>query len=247
MYKKNTLHSQKQFEEVAVNKIVHLNQGRKAHRSFTDTFDHLHSTGQRPRIAMVSTHGYVSANPPLGAADTGGQVVYVLELSKDLAKQGYEVDIWTRKFESQQEIETVAEHVRIIRMPSGGKEFIPKEYLHESLEAWVQNAWRFIQAHNLNYEFVNSHYWDAGIAGEGMASMMGVPHLHTPHSVGVWKMRQMETDLPDDREKFEKLYRLFGKSGGFSCSKEEGRAKNLKCKAPVFTVRYLGYHRRGKS
>jgi mannosylfructose-phosphate synthase len=34
-----------------------------------------------PRIAMVSTHGYVAATPPLGAADTGGQVVFVLELS----------------------------------------------------------------------------------------------------------------------------------------------------------------------
>ena len=38
-----------------------------------------------PRIAMVSTHGYVAATPPLGNADTGGQVVYVLELSKMLA------------------------------------------------------------------------------------------------------------------------------------------------------------------
>ena len=28
-----------------------------------------------PRIAMISTHGYVAAKPPLGAADTGGQVV----------------------------------------------------------------------------------------------------------------------------------------------------------------------------
>jgi mannosylfructose-phosphate synthase len=36
---------------------------------------------ERPRVAMISTHGYVAANPPLGAADTGGQVVYVLELS----------------------------------------------------------------------------------------------------------------------------------------------------------------------
>ena len=34
-----------------------------------------------PRIAMGSTHGYVAAQPPLGAADTGGQVVYVLELA----------------------------------------------------------------------------------------------------------------------------------------------------------------------
>ena len=52
-----------------------------------------------PRIAMISTHGYVAAVPPLGAADTGGQVVYVLELSKKLALLGYQVDIWTRRFE----------------------------------------------------------------------------------------------------------------------------------------------------
>ena len=31
---------------------------------------------------MISTHGYVAANPPLGAADTGGQVVYIIELAK---------------------------------------------------------------------------------------------------------------------------------------------------------------------
>ena len=48
-----------------------------------------------PRIAMVSTHGYVAAQPPLGAADTGGQVVYVLELSKKPAQLVYEVDRWT--------------------------------------------------------------------------------------------------------------------------------------------------------
>lgn len=53
----------------------------------------LNATSGLPRIAMVSTHGYVAAQPPLGAADTGGQVVYVLELSKKLAQLGYEV--WT--------------------------------------------------------------------------------------------------------------------------------------------------------
>jgi mannosylfructose-phosphate synthase len=43
---------------------------------------------------MISTHGYVAAVPPLGAADTGGQVVYVLELAKKLAQLGFAVDIW---------------------------------------------------------------------------------------------------------------------------------------------------------
>ncbi|HXT40536.1 MAG TPA: glycosyltransferase, partial [Candidatus Angelobacter sp.] len=109
-----------------------------------------------PRIAMVSTHGYVAAQPPLGAADTGGQVVYVLELSKKLAQLGYEVDIWTRRFEDQPEIEPVAEQVRIIRARCGGQNFIPKEYLHEKLPAWGENALRFIKKHELKYTFINS-------------------------------------------------------------------------------------------
>lgn len=160
----------------------------------------------RRRIAMISTHGYVAANPPLGAADTGGQVVYVLELSKHLAQLGFAVDIWTRRFEEQPEIEHVAEHVRIVRMPCGGSSFIPKEYLHRSLGEWSRNALRFITEHALEYEFINSHYWDAGMAGRILATELGVPHIHTPHSLGIWKKRQMETDFPQDRDRFEELY-----------------------------------------
>ena len=78
---------------------------------------------------MVSTHGYVAAEPPLGAADTGGQVVYVLELSKKLAQLGFEVDIWTRRFEDQPAIENVNEHVRVLRAPCGGLNFLGKEHL----------------------------------------------------------------------------------------------------------------------
>jgi len=159
-----------------------------------------------PRIAMVSTHGYVAAQPPLGAADTGGQVVYVLELSKKLAQLGYEVDIWTRRFEDQPEIEPVAEQVRIIRARCGGQNFIPKEYLHEKLPAWGENALRFIKKHELKYTFINSHYWEAGVAGQHLSEVLGVPHVHTPHSLGIWKKRQMENDYPGDAAKFEKQY-----------------------------------------
>ena len=159
-----------------------------------------------PRIAMISTHGYVAAQPPLGALDTGGQVVYVLELSKKLAQLGHEVDIWTRGFEGQPEIEHVAEQVRIIRAPCGGQDFIPKEYLYEKLPEWEENALRFIKTHGLKYEFINSHYWDAGVAGKHLSEVLGVPHLHTPHSLGIWKQRGMEADFPGDAAKFETLY-----------------------------------------
>jgi len=159
-----------------------------------------------PRIAMVSTHGYVAAQPPLGAADTGGQVVFVLELSRKLAQLGYEVDIWTRQFEDQPELEPVAEQVRIIRVPCGGKQFIPKEYLNQKMLQWVENALRFIKKHGLKYEFIDSHYWDAGVAGQYLSEALDVPHVHTPHSLGIWKKRQMETDYSGDTAKFEKQY-----------------------------------------
>lgn len=142
---------------------------------------------QPNRIMMISTHGYVAAEPPLGAPDTGGQVVYVLELSKKLGQFGYKVDIWTRRFEDQVEIEDVDENVRVIRMPCGGKDFIPKEYLYEKIPEWVKNALGYIKRNGLNYSFVNSHYWDAGLAGHMVSEKLDIPHIHTPHSIGTWK------------------------------------------------------------
>lgn len=166
----------------------------------------LNADSPLPRIAMISTHGYVAAVPPLGAADTGGQVVYVLELSKKLALLGYEVDIWTRQFEDQPQFDTINERVRVIRVPCGGREFLPKEYLVEHLDEWGEHALRFIQKHGLKYEFINSHYWDAGVAGQHLAEVLDAPHVHTPHSLGLWKQRQMERDYPGDSHKFEKQY-----------------------------------------
>jgi mannosylfructose-phosphate synthase len=166
----------------------------------------LFSNSPRPRIAMVSTHGYVAAVPPLGAADTGGQVVYVLELAKKLAQLGFAVDIWTRRFEDQPEIDTVNERVRVLRMPCGGDAFIDKEYLVQHLDEWAEHVLRYVKKHRLTYQFLNSHYWDAGYATQRLAEALDVPHVHTPHSLGLWKKQLMEKDFPDDAANFERKY-----------------------------------------
>lgn len=155
---------------------------------------------------MISTHGYVSAEPPLGAPDTGGQVVFVLELSRKLAQLGYKVDIWTRRFENQPEHETVTENVSIVRVPCGGRDFISKETLHERIPEWVENAHRLILRHSWSYYFINSHYWDAGLAGLTLSELLGVPHVHTPHSLGSWKQRQMLDAAPEEPEKLERQF-----------------------------------------
>ncbi len=155
---------------------------------------------------MVSTHGYVAAEPPLGAADTGGQVVYVLELAKKLAQLGFEVDIWTRRFEDQPEMDVVNDRVRVLRVPCGGRNFLGKEHLVSHLPEWAENALRFIKKHGLKYQFFNSHYWDAGYATQRLAEALDVPHVHTPHSLGLWKKQLMERDAPGDAASLEKKY-----------------------------------------
>lgn len=155
---------------------------------------------------MVSTHGYVATDPPLGKPDTGGQVVYVLELSRKLAQLGYQVDIWTRRFEDQPEMEEVDEDVRLIRVPCGSNDFIAKEVLFKHIPEWCRNALKFIQKEDLRYDFINSHYWDAGLAGQSLSESLDCPHIHTPHSLGTWKKKQMMEDYPEDVDKFDETY-----------------------------------------
>lgn len=164
------------------------------------------SDSPRPRIAMVSIHGYVAAKPSLGAADTGGQVIYVLELSKKLAQMGYAVDIFTRRFEDQEPVEKVADHVQILRIPCGGTEFIPKEYMYEHSEEWVHNALELIRENELSYSFINSHYWDAGVASLSLSNALDIPHIHTPHSLGQWKLLRMREEYDQNPRAFEKKY-----------------------------------------
>ncbi len=152
------------------------------------------------RILMISTHGYVSAAPEFGKPDTGGQVVYVLELSKCLARMGYRVDVLTRRFEGQPASEKVSDRARILRFPCGGKEFIPKEILCNSIPEWVRNAGKYITSRKLSYAFINSHYWDAGLAGQALANQLGIPHIHTPHSIGAWKRDNMD-GAPEELER----------------------------------------------
>lgn len=144
----------------------------------------------RNRIMMLSTHGYVAAHPELGLPDTGGQVVYVLELSKTLARLGYNVDIVTRRFDDQAAEESVAPGVRILRFPCGGPNFIAKERLHRHIDEFTDRLTAWAAKSEVTYEWINSHYWDAGLAGVTLSDRFAVPHFFTPHSLGVWKRNQ---------------------------------------------------------
>ena len=157
-------------------------------------------------ILMISLHGYVAANPELGKPDTGGQVVYVLELADRFSRLGRRVDLITRQFENQPEYDHVNENFNVWRIPFGGKEFIRKEDMHDHLKKFVTNTLAAIKKENKKYDIVYSHYWDAGWAGQKIAEELGISHVHTPHSLGWWKQHSMGSDM--DENEMEKTYRF---------------------------------------
>jgi mannosylfructose-phosphate synthase len=160
-----------------------------------------HFTGS---ILMISLHGYVGAEPELGKPDTGGQVVFVLELAKRFSRLGYRVDLVTRRFENQPQYDKVNEGLRIWRIPFGGSRFIRKEDMHDFLGGFITNFLAAVRSRGIEYDIVNSHYWDAGWAGQKIAEELRIPHIHTPHSLRAWKREEME----GNPQELERTYRF---------------------------------------
>ncbi len=133
----------------------------------------------RPAIALITNHGYAGVDIPIGgAADTGGQNLYVNSLAEALEKLGYKVTIFTRggfpHFEGDRmrnEPEFLTECIRYIFIPGGPSSFIHKEEIAIALDEEIDWVYGFINEEAVQagcdpwrlYEFVNSHYWDAAV------------------------------------------------------------------------------------
>ena len=160
---------------------------------------------------MLSTHGYFDPVPQLGITDTGGQVVYVLQLAKALSTHNMKVDIFTRWFDrSRDQIDPVpgCPDVRVVRIPAGPWEFIPKEEIYAVLPQLTENTIEFINQENLNYDLFHGHYVDAGIVTIDAAKKLDKPAFFTAHSLGAWKREQMEGDPEELEEKFKFNHRI---------------------------------------
>jgi mannosylfructose-phosphate synthase len=160
---------------------------------------------------MLSTHGYFDPIPILGQTDTGGQVIYVLELSKAFTRMGYKVDIYTRWFDRERrQVDPVPgnDNVRVIRIPSGPWEFVPKEEIYPLLPELSGNIIRYIEENGLDYDLFHGHYVDAGLVTMDVAGHFGRPSYFTAHSLGAWKREQMGGN-PDEMDlKFNFRHRI---------------------------------------
>ena len=152
------------------------------------------------RVLFVNPQGNFDQNDShlTEHPDFGGQLVYVKEISMALAQQGVDVDIVTRRIddpdwpEFSQPLDYYAgyeDHLRIVRIPCGGPNFLNKERLWEHLEEFAENILKFYGA--ARPDFATGHYGDGGYSCVLLKRKAGIGFTFTGHSLGAQKLDKL--------------------------------------------------------
>ncbi|MDQ6714524.1 MAG: D-inositol-3-phosphate glycosyltransferase [Actinomycetota bacterium] len=143
---------------------------------------------------MISVHTSPLEQP--GTGDAGGMNVYVAEVSRQLARRGVEVDIFTRATTGAvPPVVDLAPGVRVRHITAGPYEGLGKADLPGQLCAFAAGVMRAAAARPEGwYDVLHSHYWLSGQVGWLAADRWGVPLVHTMHTMARVKNLHMATD-----------------------------------------------------
>ena len=135
--------------------------------------------------------------------DFGGQLVYVKEMALAMAAQGHQVDIITRQIIDDDWPEFAApldaypghDDVRIVRVPCGPPDFLPKEQLWPYLgPEWVAGILEFYRNDGRLPDCFTAHYADGGLAAAVLEQRTQIPFTFTGHSLGAQKMDKLRVN-----------------------------------------------------
>jgi len=148
-------------------------------------------SNHKKRIAMISVHSDPSAK--LGGHETGGQNVYVSELSKALGRIGWSVDIFTRLTRKRTKmVKSYGKNVNIIYLKAGPRYFIRKDKILEKLPEFLGNFLTYKEENKLNYAIVHGNYYLGGWVAAQIKRVLRIPMVETFHSLGHIRHRALE-------------------------------------------------------
>jgi D-inositol-3-phosphate glycosyltransferase len=156
------------------------------------------------RIAMLSAHTSPLEQP--GDGDAGGMNVYVLELSRQLASRGIEVEIFTRATSRHQPPTLEAEPGIVVHHVAAGPfEGLEKNDLPSQLCSFVRDVLRAeVEREPGHFDLVHSHYWLSGQVGTVARERWNVPLVHTMHTMA--KVKNAMLAAGDAAEPIGRIY-----------------------------------------
>lgn len=145
-------------------------------------------------LALISVSGDPAAE--IGQEEAGGQNVYVRQVGLALAKQGWRVDMFTRRTDPEQaNIVQHAPNCRTIRLTAGPAQFINRDDAFGYLPEFVQQFQAFQEQEGYLYPLVHTNYWLSSWVGMELKKLQPLKQVHTYHSLGAVKYRTV-SNLP---------------------------------------------------
>jgi len=146
------------------------------------------------RIATLMVHTSPLDQPGIG--DAGGMNIYVLESAQRMAAMGVSVDIFTRRTDAAQaDIVEISPGVRV-RHFDCGHGTLTKEQLPIHISGLSQEFSRIMRTEN--YDVIHSHYWLSGKVAMPTAKELGIPLIHTMHTMArVKNLNLAEGETPE--------------------------------------------------
>jgi len=146
------------------------------------------------RIAVLMVHTSPLEQPGIG--DAGGMNIYVVESAQRMAAMGVSVDIFTRRTNaSDVDVVEISAGVRV-RYFDCGHVSLTKEQLPAHIAGLSKEFLRILK--NENYDAIHSHYWISGKVAMLAAKELGIPLVHTMHTMArVKNLNLAEGETPE--------------------------------------------------
>jgi len=169
---------------------------------------------KQKRILAISYHTCPLASEE--GKETGGMNVYVLELSKELARLGHHVDVFTRcQGKNNKTTVAVTPGFRVIHLVAGPCKTINKKILPIYIPEFVESALRFIEKEHLSYDILHAHYYQSGIIGMDINKKLPspLPFVMSFHTLALMKnLVARSTSEQENRTRIDAEYRLTRKA-----------------------------------
>jgi D-inositol-3-phosphate glycosyltransferase len=146
------------------------------------------------RIAVLMVHTSPLEQPGIG--DAGGMNIYVVESAQRMAAMGVSVDIFTRRTHaSETDIVEISPGVRV-RYFDCGHGTLTKEQLPVHIAGLSREFLRIVK--DENYDAIHSHYWISGKVAMAASRELGIPLVHTMHTMArVKNLNLAEGETPE--------------------------------------------------
>jgi D-inositol-3-phosphate glycosyltransferase len=124
--------------------------------------------------------------------------IYVCESAQQMAAQGIQVDIFTRRANNEHpDIVDLGNGVRVLHLNVGPVDGLTKEKLPELIPD-LSAAFKAALTCQGHYDVIHSHYWISGKVAMPVAKELGIPLVHTMHTMArVKNLALAEGETPE--------------------------------------------------